>query len=617
MEKIDGRSKDILKDNINKLREIFPEVFTEDKIDFGKLQEILGENIEKGKEIYEFIWPGKSEALKLSQKTSTGTLRPDRDSSKNWNSTKNLYIEGDNLEVLKLLQKSYYKKIKMIYIDPPYNTGNDFVYKDDFKDNIKNYKRLTLQSMKANAETSGRYHSDWLNMMYPRLRLAKNLLRDDGVIFISIDDNEVHNLRKICDEIFGEENYRNTIIIRRGSKNLQAQFNNIDALNSGYEYILMYSKKSDTRFNKLYGYTNGVACGGWNNHWRGTDRPTMRYELFGIKPNKGQWRWSEERSIRAIENYKAMISDICDETPSQEQIDNWYLNKIHVLGVEKIDLLRLSNRKKPEHYIPPSNKKLLSDLWDDIKPNGSSYLLKVFDGIIFDNSKSIDLLIRMCVFILNKNDIVLDFFSGSATTAHAVMQLNAEDGGNRQFIMVQLPEPTDENSQAYKAGYKNICEIGKERIRRAGEKIKEENKDKEGIENLDIGFKVLELDSSNIKLWDNNPEDLELQLWDMVNPIKEDRSEQDIVYEIMLKYGIDLTMDIEEINIKGKKAYSVGLGYLIICLDDHITLDVVEEIGKLKPERAVFKDSGFLDDNVKINAVQILKKFDVEDFRSI
>lgn len=249
---------------------------------------------------------------------------------------------------------------------------------------------------------------------------------------------------------------------------------------------------------------------------------------------------------------------------------------------------------------------------------GKNEIKELFgDDKIFSYPKSNMMVKFLCGIINTREAIVLDFFSGSATTAHAVMQLNAEDGGNRQFIMVQLPEPTDENSEAYKAGYKNICEIGKERIRRAGEKIKEENKDKEGIENLDIGFKVLKLDSSNIKLWDNNPNDLKSQLWDMVNPIKEDRSEQDIAYEIMLKYGIDLTMDIEEITIKGKKAYSVGLGYLIICLDDHITVDVVEEIGKLKPERAVFKDSGFLDDNVKINAVQILKKFDVEDFRSI
>ena len=318
----------------------------------------------------------------------------------------------------------------------------------------------------------GRFHTNWLNMMYPRLRLAANLLRDDGVIFISIDDNEVHNLRKLCDEVFGEENFRNIIIIRRGAKNLQAQFETIDRLNSGFEFILMYSKNINTRFNKVYSeYSDGESVGTWNNHWRGTDRPTMRYDIYGIIPEKGQWRWSKERSYAAIENYNNMLKELGTDMPTQLEIDEWYTDQLKSKGLNKVDLLRLGSTGKPEHYIVPSNRKLLNDLWDDLKPNGSIYTTRLFGENIFSNPKSVDLIRRLIGFIADDNDIILDFFSGSATTAHAVMQLNAEDGGNRRYICVQLPELCGEKSEAYKAGYKNICEIGKERIRRAGNKI--------------------------------------------------------------------------------------------------------------------------------------------------
>lgn len=613
MEKLDGKTRDIVRDNINKLKEIFPEAFTENKIDFEKLQEILGEDIEKGREIYEFTWPGKSEALRLSQKTSTGTLRPNKASSKDWENTKNLYIEGDNLEVLKLLQRSYYKKVKMIYIDPPYNTGNDFVYKDDFRDNIKNYKELTLQSMKANPETSGRYHSDWLNMMYPRLRLAKNLLSDDGVIFISIDDNEVHNLRKVCDEIFGETNFRNTILVRRRIKSLNSQFadEGLFSLNVGFEYVLVYAKSQSFLMKALrMGKVNAPKKGRWDVFWSNADRPTMRYDLLGFTPKTGQWRNSKDRAITSVENYELYLEKYASFMSLEEYWENTGCKLSFIRRIQG----GTGKNGGVQHWVPPSDTALRTSNWTDIE---ISQIGKEID-LSFDNPKNKDFIIELIKLIwLCEKDIILDFFSGSATTAHAVMQLNAEDGGNRQFIMVQLPEPIDEDSEAYKAGYKNISEIGMERIRRAGEKIKEENKDKEGIENLDIGFKVLKLDSSNIKLWDSSPDNLEEHLWDMVNPIKEDRTDGDIICEIMVKYGIDMTLNIEKIMVAGKKAYSIGKGYLIVCLDKDITLDVVEEIGKQKPERAVFLDTGFADDNVKINAVQILKKFDVEDFRSI
>ena len=443
--------------------------------------------------------------------------------------------------------------------------------------------------------------------MYPRLRLAKNLLRDDGVIFISIDDNEVHNLRKICDEIFGEENFVAQIIWQRAF----SPKNDAKYFSDNHDYIIVYAKQ-----------IGSFEIG----HLPRTEEANNRYNNLDNDP-RGKWI-SDNLTVKTYSakyDYPITVPSGRIVRPSHGSC--WRVSK------ERFEELKKDNRiwfgtdgnnvpRLKRFLCEVQNQMVSTTLWSykEVGHNqeGRQEVKQLFDDRgYFDGPKPVRLLKRI-LQIANccNSDIILDFFSGSATAAHAVMQFNAEDGGNRQFIMVQLPEPTDENSEAYKAGYKNICEIGKERIRRAGEKIKEENKDKKGIENLDIGFKVLELDSSNIKLWDNNPEDLELQLWDMVNPIKEDRSEQDIAYEIMLKYGIDLTMDIEEITIKGKKAYSVGLGYLIICLDDHITVDVVEEIGKLKPERAVFKDSGFLDDNVKINAIQILKKFDVEDFRS-
>ncbi len=487
-------------------------------------------------------------------------------------------------------------------------------------------------------------------------------------------DNEIDNLKKICNEVFGEENFRSAIIIRRGAKNLQAQFDSIDKLNSGYEYVLMYSKISETRFNKIYkeDESTETPVGGWNNHWRGTDRPTMRYDILGITPEKGQWRWAKERSYEAISNYKNMLLELGKEDPTQEEIDTWYLNKITKTGVEKIDLLRLSNTGKPEHYIAPSNKKLLNDLWDDIKPNGSVYTTQLFNSNLFSNPKSVDLLKRLLEFVTQDNDLVLDFFSGSATTAHAVMQLNAEDGGKRQFIMVQLPEVTDEKSEAFKAGYKNICEIGKERIRRAGLKyIKDagvevrkqetqqalqetgqsetllnlgmvssfntgngteatykngvvETFSKDGIEQplTDIGFKVFKLDTSNLVKWDDTPientdtSDLFNRMDGMVESIKKDRSELDVVYEVMLKLGIPLTYKVFENEVNGRKVYSIGdNGLILVCLDGSnggITPEDISAMCDLTPAKIVAAEEAFKDDVALSNAYYISKDKGVE-----
>ncbi|MGJ0322008.1 site-specific DNA-methyltransferase [Aliarcobacter cryaerophilus] len=621
MTQLDGKSKDLVNENIEKLKEIFPEVFSEGKIDFSKLEEELGNFKEKSDERYNFTWNGKSEAKKIALTPSTGTLRPCKVESKDWDTTQNLYIEGDNLEVLKLLQKSYHKKVKMIYIDPPYNTGKDFVYKDNFRDNIKNYLEITGQvdsdgnKLSTNSETSGRYHSDWLNMMYPRLKLARNLLKDDGLIFISIDENEYENLKKVCDEIFGEDNYIGSIIWKNkfGSGAKTSGFIGV------HEYIICYSRikimnitselsesevKKHTRKDEKYETRGGYRIQPLMTKSM-DDRPNLVYpiEYNGIKiyPNK-QWVWSRERMMEAIANNNVdfMIKDDGTVAVNSKQ----YLK----------DENGVIRKGKPTTFFD----KVYTQ-------NGTKELNELFDKKIFDFNKPIELIRYLISFevndtiTINHNDIILDFFSGSATTAHAVMKLNSEDDGNRKFICVQLPETTDEKSEAHKAGYKNICEIGKERIRRAGEKVKSES----GKTELDIGFKVLKLDSSNIKSWDSDFENLETNLLDAVENIKSDRNEEDLLYEILLKYGLDLTLPIEEKEVNGKKLFNIGFGALIICLDSNISIDITDEIIAIKKEhdseitRVVFKDSGFKNATEKTNIIKTLNQNGIDEVVSV
>jgi len=619
---LDGKTPDLAEENIDKLKQLFPEVFTEGKIDFGKLQQVLGEYVEDSNERYNFTWNGKGRALRLSQTPSLGTLRPCKEESKDWDTTQNLYIEGDNLEVLKLLQKSYYGKVKMIYIDPPYNTGKDFVYKDDFHDSLENYKRITGQvdengkSISTNTETSGRYHTDWLNMMYPRLRLARNLLADDGVIFISIDDNELDNLKKICNEVFGESNFRNTILTRRRIKSLNSQFadNGLYSMNVGFEYILVYAKSDNFLMKALWMKKGNVPTKGrWDVFWSNADRPTMRYDILGFTPDTGQWRNSKEKADIAIANYQKYITEFENVMTLEE-----YSRKTGITNfIRRIDNGTGKNGGV-QHWIAPSDTTLRTSNWTDIEV---SQIGKEID-LPFNNPKSKQLIMELIKLAnCQENDIVLDFFSGSATTAHAVMQLNAEYNSNLKFIMVQLPEITNEDSEAFKAGYKNICEIGKERIRRAGEKIKEEK----GLEamNLDVGFKVLKLDTSNIRKWQPDYNDLEQSLMDYIDNYVEGRTELDVVYEIMIKYGLDLTYPVDEFTVAQKKVYSIGFGMLMICLDDEITTDVAKGIlGKIKelsPEssRVVFKDNGFKSDSNKTNIKEILKSGGIEEFITI
>ncbi|AEV68515.1 site-specific DNA-methyltransferase [Acetivibrio clariflavus] len=620
-----GKTPDIGEENIKKLMTMFPEVVTEGKVDFEKLKQLLGEYVDDSNERYNFTWNGKGRALRLSQTPSLGTLRPCKEESKDWDTTQNLYIEGDNLEVLKLLQKSYHSKVKMIYIDPPYNTGKDFVYPDDFHDSLENYKKLTGQvdsegnRISTNTEASGRYHTDWLNMMYPRLRLARNLLTEDGVIFISIDDNEVHNLRKICDEVFGEDNFVSAFI-RKGSGGRQDSKHYAIV----HEYILCYAKQislyisgKELKEDENYPFYDEVKklkyktqlLRKWGENSKRTDRPNLFYPIpdpdgndhFPMLPSgeEGCWRWGKEKMFEEIKNGRVEF---------KRKDGAW-------IAYEKIF--------EPTSDNP--NTKLFTTIVDDIGSSSGAGLLKqIFNEKIFDYPKPVDLIKRVINFVnIKDDDIILDFFSGSATTAHAIMQLNAEDGGNRKFIMVQLPEPTDEKSEAYKAGYKNICEIGKERIRRAGEKIKEEYKDKENIENLDIGFKVFKLDTSNIRKWQPDYDNLEQSLMDYVDNFVEGRTEFDVVYEIMLKYGLDLTYPVDEFTIAGKKVYSIGYGMLMICLDNEITTEVAKgiltKIKELSPEssRVVFKDNGFKSDSNKTNIKEILKSGGIEEFITI
>jgi adenine-specific DNA-methyltransferase len=611
--KLNGETKDIKQEEINALRDLMPDIFKDGKIDFDWFKNYFKDEIEESNERYNFTWNGKLKALHESQKPSTGTLRPCKEESKNWDNTDNLYIEGDNLEVLKLLQKTYHNKIKMIYIDPPYNTGKDFVYKDNYKDNLKNYLELTNQideegnRISTNQESNGRYHTDWLNMMYPRLRLARNLLTDDGVIFISIDDHEVHNLRKICDEVFGESNFIDTIIWQRA----YAPVNMNKYFSHNHDYSLVYAKeiemitnfglkrseKSDSRYKNPDNDPRGV----WqsDNFSVGPRIEKKVYEIINpngkkIWPPSGRcWRVTREKYFKLLKDNRIWFGQNNNGVPRLKRFLSEVQSKQVPLTIWTYDKVGHSQ----------DAKKNLNKLF-----NNKSY---------FEYPKSLKLIKMMIELNTQKNDIILDFFSGSGTTAHATMQLNAEDGGNRKYIMVQLPESTKEDSEAYKDGYKNLCEIGKERIRRAGEKIKEENKN---TENLDTGFKVFKLDSSNIKPWNPDFKDIEKDIKMFEDNIVEGRNGLDIVYEIMIKYGINLTYKVEEHEVLGKKIYSIGMGMLLICLEKNITKEIADKIIKLKKElkpetmKVVFRDNGFKSDSDKINIKETLRNANIDEF---
>ena len=618
MDKMDGMTMNIEQANVEKLKDVFPEVFADGKVDFDKLQGLLGHYIADDKEKYSFSWKGKADSLRLAQKRSTGTLRPCKEESKNWDTTENLYIEGDNLEVLKLLQSSYLNSIKMIYIDPPYNTGNDFVYTDDFADGIAHYKEVTGQATKSNPETAGRYHTNWLNMMYPRLKLARNLLTDDGVIFISIDDNEQANLKKLCDEVFGEDNFVAIIPWRKRTAKSDVPF----GVSQDYEWIMAYARSQDfiaaiEGGTRKYFTTPDFPGRPWRIHdltkqTSASERPKSFFTLVNPKTGKEYpanpnrtWAVTEDTFEGYYKQGKIVFPNDYDFLNISQPAFRYFKDDDEKKAGESFGYIAVSTNLPKEIGMTKE---------------GTAEINELFDKKVFGFPKPVALL-KFLISIttkFDKNAIILDFFSGSATTAHAVMQLNAEDGGNRRFICVQLPEKTDEQSEAYKAGYKTICEIGKERIRRAGEKIKEENKDKEGIENLDIGFKVFKLDSSNLVKWDNTPttdeEEVKKRIQQSLFYLVEGREDLDLVYEIMLKYGLSLTLPVEERKFDGITAYIINHPdyKVLVCLAPNINLSAVEEMDKETIGTYIFADRCFADANILSNTEEILKKKDKE-----
>ncbi len=622
--KLDLRTPDFVSENIEKLAALFPHCVTETaegrKIDFDLLQQELSHDIVEGnRERYRLEWPGKREAIVTANLPTTKTLRPVREDSVDFDNTENLYIEGDNLEVLKLLQESYFGKIKMIYIDPPYNTGNDFVYKDNFATDretelfesgqIDEYG----QRMVANPETSGRYHSDWLTMMYPRLKLARNLLKDDGVIFISIDDNEVHNLRKVCDEVLGEDNFLACVVWQR----TYAPISMKKYFSENHDFLLIYARNLPSfnlnllprteKQNKDYKNPDNDPRGVWKggNLTVGPAVEKQIYEIIGptgksFYPPKGYcWRFSKERFEELRKDNRIWFGADGNNSP-----------------LPKLFLTEVQDGVTP----------MTVWTYEEVGHNQESTreLRNIFNEAVFTNPKPLRYMNRILHLGSDKDSLILDFFSGSATTAHAVMQLNAEDGGKRKFIMVQLPEQTDEKSEAYKAGYKNICEIGKERIRRAGEKIATPQPPKGGAQSLqfeevaekkpvDIGFRVYRLADSNMQDVYYRPQDYKqetLQLF--ADNIKPDRTADDLLAQVMLDWGLPLSYKIEQIDIDGKRVFRVAQDSLLACFDKGIDEAFAKVVAKEKPLRVVFRDSGFASDTAKINVQQLLKQLSPE-----
>ena len=628
MEKLNMQTTDVVDENIKRIGELFPNCLTEVKdekgrpqvaIDFDQLRQELSKNIVEGpEERYQFTWPDKRNAIRLANAPTTDTLRPCREESVDFDNTQNLYIEGDNLQVLKLIRENYLGKVKMIYIDPPYNTGNDFVYNDNFDQDKQEYVHNSGQydeeglQLVTNTESNGRFHTDWLNMIYPRLKVAKDLLSEDGVIFISIDDNEVENLKKVCDEIFGERNFLAAFKWNRVAKAPSLS----GMVRTKYEYVLTYFRTIQPKlFGKASYNTQGPL---WH-------LPNKRTEL--IFP---------AGSIRITQSFEAkdyggtyeveLLDNLIEENGLNKDAvriracSAWGQTKIteYIRGgktfqIKKSPTTMYTDLDSEDNFIAPSD--MINDEECGVKRNtdAKEELRKM--NIPFDYSKPVSLphyLVKTITY--NSQDaIILDFFSGSATTAHAVMQLNAEDGGKRKFIMVQLPEATDEKSEAYKAGYKNICEIGKERIRRAGKKIKEEHPE---AKNLDTGFRVLKLDSSNMQDVYYTPAEFnERDLFE--DNIKPDRTEEDLLFQTMIDLGIELSAKIEQMQIAGKTVWNVSDGYLMACFDEAVNETTITEIAKQKPYYFVMRDKSLANDNVADNFEQIFNHYSKDTIRRI
>ena len=651
MDKMKMESPDMTAENIEKIAELFPNCVTEMRdengkikrgINFEMLKQMLSPDVVDGDECYEFTWVGKKASVVEANRPIRKTLRPCPEESKDWDITENLYIEGDNLEVLKLLQESYLGKVKMIYIDPPYNTGNDFIYADDFmRSQQEENEQMGMYDedenrLFKNTDTNGRFHSDWCSMMYSRLMLARNLLTDDGVIFISIDDNEQENLKKLCDEVFGESNYICPFIWEKtqhfGRQKLNSYCNN--------DYILCYAKnlysdklkellveniKTELQDAPLFNASNNIntlnfpiGCTIFNMaDGVYTTTTSNDYELLNpVIVENGKNKNAFSLRFRSRWSNETVQTEILKGTTFWVKTTSFAIRAIYGGNRHSTDAPRqilFTNSNNPMATKSRFNYRI------DTSENASSQLAVLMDGSYFSYPKPVSLIEYFITLLYNEkkenyeNDfIVLDFFSGSATTAHAVMQLNAEDSGHRKFIMVQLPEPCDEQSEAYKTGYKNICEIGKERIRRAGEKIKAEN----GLasQNLDVGFRVLKLADSNMKDVYYAADDYDQRsLLDMVSNIKDDRDDLDLLFGCLLDWGLPLSLPYKSEQIEGCTVHTYNDGDLIACFDANIPESVIREIARRKPLRAVFRDSGFADSPSKINVFEIFKLYMPED----
>ena len=632
MENLKMHTPDLAYENFKKLSALFPNAVTETKDENGNVvraidtdvlrQEISATVVEGPQERYQFTWPDKKKSVVLANQPIAKTLRLNREKSVGKDGTpgnidtENIYIEGDNLDALKLLQETYLGKVKMIYIDPPYNTGNDFIYEDDFSQNADEYLGNSGQfdeegnKLVQNTESNGRFHTDWLNMLYPRLRFAKDLLSDDGVIFISIDDNEQENLKKICDELFGSNNF----ITQIAWEKVHTRKNSAINFSSSHEYILCYAKIKRNYSGDTVGFKRNLL-------------PRDNTDAYSNPDNdpKGPWKTDP---ITAHNYYAAdyTITKPNGIVIKRPQDRYWAYSEDSIKKMIKENAIIWGDGDSM-----PMVKRYLCDVQDGLVPitlffrefaGDSSQAKKQIDSLfneckgIFDYTKPVKLILRLLQIGSNSGDIILDFFSGSATTAHAVMQLNAEDGGHRKFIMVQLPEQTDVKSEAYKSGYKTICEIGEERIRRAGKKIKEESP--LTTTDLDIGFRVFKVDSSNMEdVYYRPAVYTQGQMELFADNIKTDRTPEDLLFQVMLDLGILLSSDIQETEIVGKKVFSVADGYLIACFDKDVTEETVKAIAQKQPVYAVFRDSSMASDSVATNFEQIFETYSPRTQRKV
>ena len=656
MDKLKMQTVNKADENYRKLSELFPNVVTETIDEYGEvvraidkdvlMQEIAVKVVEGREERYQFTWPDKKKAMLAANAPITATLRPvvadsvGKDGTPGGFDSENLYIEGDNLEVLKLLQETYLGKVKMIYIDPPYNTGNDFVYEDDFAQSADEYMGNSGQydeegnRLVTNTESNGRFHTDWLNMIYPRLKIAKDLLADDGVIFISIDENEIENIIKLGCEIFGEDNHLGEIVVKSNPRGSMSTAE----IASLHEYLSIFSKNrlecriighlltenmtSEYKYKDENGEYRLLGLRMRGGFWRRSDRPNLYYPIY-ITPNTG---------LVSLERSSEYCEEVFPVQPSTMEDGTWRWSKEKVIEQGYLLLGKKITRNGElcwdiyqKDYLTKGNQERRTkakSIWDEPEinyQNGTVEIKSLFaKSGIFDYSKPVFLIMRILEMLdLKDEDIILDFFSGSATTAHAVMKLNAEDGGHRKFIMVQLPEKTDEKSEAYKAGYKNICEIGKERIRRAGRKIKEDA----GLTapaDLDIGFRCLRLDESNMKPVYYTPDEVGQQdLFSLVDNVKEDRTPEDLLFQVMLDLGVLLSSPIEVKEIADKKVFNVADGFLLACFDHDVTEETVKAIAQMKPYYAVFRDSSMANDSVATNFEQIFETYSPDTVRKV